>query len=334
LTGISWSASQITPDIFTSIALLAMILILLGTFPGKTQIILYFIFFFSVSMHMSHVLLFLIILIFIFLVKKYLIPKEIQAKRLSKIFLLLILTFASIVTMGSAISKSKHVFFMGALVEHGILKKYLDEHCATKNYKICYYKDSLPKKAYQFIWDEKSPFYKIGDWKGTKNDFTEIIKGTLTEPKFIALHIQESLKASIQQLTMCKIGDGYGSFLKGTILYKRLTKHLPLDKKLYSKSRQSLSQMTYINGLNYVYTFVIYLSLISLFFVFIKNWISIGLNLKKISLLIIFGVLINAWDCGTFANAIDRLGCKMIWLIPLLATLSIIKLLDLKINKI
>jgi hypothetical protein len=30
------------------------------------------------------------------------------------------------------------------------------------------------------------------------------------------------------------------------------------------------------------------------------------------------GVILNAWDCGTFANAIDRLGCKVMWLIPLL----------------
>jgi hypothetical protein len=39
--------------------------------------------------------------------------------------------------------------------------------------------------------------------------------------------------------------------------------------------------------------------------------------------MVLLGILINAWACGTFANAIDRLGCKMIWFIPLLSTLSI-----------
>jgi hypothetical protein len=38
-------------------------------------------------------------------------------------------------------------------------------------------------------------------------------------------------------------------------------------------------------------------------------------------IMIITSIILNAWDCGTFANAIDRLGCKMIWLIPLLSLL-------------
>jgi len=41
-------------------------------------------------------------------------------------------------------------------------------------------------------------------------------------------------------------------------------------------------------------------------------------------MLIILSILINAWVCGTFANAIDRLGSKMIWLIPLLVLTGLI----------
>lgn len=32
---------------------------------------------------------------------------------------------------------------------------------------------------------------------------------------------------------------------------------------------------------------------------------------------------VNAWICGTFANAIDRLGSKIMWMIPLLAFMSL-----------
>ena len=99
---------------------------------------------------------------------------------------------------------------MGAMVEHGIVKNYLNDHCDTKQYKLCAYKDSLPDRAYKFIWDEKSPFYKIGGWKETKNEFTEIIYGTLTQPKYIVMHIKESFKATLQQLTLFSVGDYVG----------------------------------------------------------------------------------------------------------------------------
>ena len=76
--------------------------------------------------------------------------------------------------MSSAMSKSKHIFYMGRMVENGILKKYLDETCATKNYQLCAYKDSLPATADRFLWDfENSPVYKLGGWKTTKKEFNE-----------------------------------------------------------------------------------------------------------------------------------------------------------------
>jgi hypothetical protein len=42
------------------------------------------------------------------------------------------------------------------------------------------------------------------------------------------------------------------------------------------------------------------------------------------------GILINAWDCATFANAIDRLGCKMIWLIPFFSLIALFNTLQQK----
>ncbi|MCS7075538.1 MAG: hypothetical protein NZ455_02455 [Bacteroidia bacterium] len=126
-TGISWTVSQIMPDIFTSVALLTMTLILLGTFKRITTVILYVLFFIAVAMHMSHILLFIVILVLLFGFRKYIFPKEQFTKVRLKIVVLLTLTVVSVLTMGSAMSKSKHVFFMGAMVEHGIVREYLNE---------------------------------------------------------------------------------------------------------------------------------------------------------------------------------------------------------------
>ncbi|GIV29156.1 MAG: hypothetical protein KatS3mg028_0222 [Bacteroidia bacterium] len=59
---------------------------------------------------------------------------------------------------------------------------------------------------------------------------------------------------------------------------------------------------------------------LSLFFIivfYIKYSSFFDYQIKVVFLMLFLGIVINAWVCGTFANAIDRLGCKMMWLIPL-----------------
>lgn len=321
-TSVSWTVSQVMPDIFTSIALLCMTLILLGTFKRKTLILLYVIFFISIAMHISHILLFGLILITLFFLRNFILPKI-----KFQIITLLILTVASIITMGSAISKSKHVFFMGAMVEHGIVINYLNYHCDTKQYKLCAYKDSLPDRAYNFIWDEKSPFYKIGGWKETKNEFTEIIYGTMTQPKYIVMHIKESFKATLQQLTRFSVGDGNGSFLEGTLLHDRVSKYFPHDLTSYTSSRQNQSQLSFVNIFNSLFPIIVVLSLLLIIFLLTQFATSLDRHTKIIAIMFFIGIILNAWDCGTFANAIDRLGCKMIWLIPFTTTILFCKIL-------
>jgi len=326
-TSVSWTVSQVMPDIFTSIGLLCMTLILLGMFKPKTMFLLYIIFFISVAMHMSHLLLFSLTLITIFCLRRFILPKQSYPKANFQIITLLLLTAASIVTMGSAFSKSRNVFFIGAMVEHGIVKNYLNDNCNTKRYKLCAYKDSLPDKAYKFIWDEKSPFYKIGGWKGTKEEFSQIIHETLTQPKYIAMHIQESLKATLQQLMLFSIGDGNGSFVKGTLLHERVSKYFSKDLTAYTASKQNQSHLDFLPFLNTVFFIVIVLSLLILMFLWIKFANILNRHTKSIGIIFIISIILNAWDCGTFANAIDRLGCKMIWLIPLTASIFLWEIL-------
>lgn len=325
-TGLSWTVSQLMPDIFTPIALLCIVMIFSGEFKRGKMVLLYVLFLLSVAMHISHILLYGLILIAAFIVKRFFFSDIFQTARNSQIAILLALTIIAIVTMGSAISKSKHVFFMGAMVEHGILQQFLDDKCNTTDYKLCVYRNSLPEKAYQFVWDEDSPFYKIGGWKESKQEFNEIIFETLTTPKYIGLHIKESLKATFQQLVLFKIGDGNGSFPEGTQLHSRIHKYFPNDLDQYANSRQNQSQLGFLDVFNSLFSAVIILSLIILVFLQIRFWNQFNGHFKLVLIVLLTGILLNAWDCGTFANAIDRLGCKMIWLIPFMAILSGVRL--------
>ncbi len=315
-TGLSWVASQLIADIFTPIALLSLLLIIV---ENKKNYSLYLIFLVAMAMHLSHILLFGLLIMTLLILKKWILKSDYFSKSYQKLAVCMLLVVGSMLAMGGAMSKSRHVFFMGAMVEHGILKTYLEEYCNQRDYKICAYKDSLPARAYQFIWEENSPFYKMGAWAATKTEFNQIINHTFKEPKYIYLHVKASLYATFQQLFLFKIGDGNGVFLKNTVLYERVERYFPQELKQYERSRQNLNKYQNLDNYNYFYQLFILLSVLVFSGLFFVQYKKISAQDFFIIWFLLFFVLLNAWSCATFANAIDRLGCKVIWFLPFLS---------------
>ncbi len=322
-TSVAWTSSQLMPDIFTATMVLSAALILTSAksnFSFRKLFALYAIFFFSAAMHMGHLSFNVAFLLAIFLLRKLKFTKLKELIALKPIFILLVLSVSTILLMGSAFAKSRNAFFMGALVEHGIAKKYLERHCDTQQYAMCAYKDSLPQLGWEFLWEPDSPFYKMGGWKETRNEFGQIIKGTLTSPEFIALHIKESVKATADQMIRFEIGDGNGSFLEGTQLHERVAHYFPRELPQYESSKQNKKELGALGAINTVYTVVVILSALILIGVVARK----ERLFNQITLLILLCILVNAWVCGTFANSLDRLGSKMIWLLPMLAIVGLI----------
>lgn len=330
-TGASFTVSHIMPDIFTSVTVLSMILILFGSTPKTETVFLYFIFILATAMHLSHITFNIVLMLLLLLLRSLDLGGLKKYINSRKLLLILGFSLACIGIMGSALSKSRHVFFMGALVEHGIAKTYLDEHCSNTNYKLCAYKDSLPPLAWQFIWEDNSPFYKIGGWKETKSEFNDIIRGTLTEPRFILMHITESLKATVMQLTRFKSGDGLGAFGEETLLYQRVNEYFPNEANAYSNSLQSRSKLGFITWANYLHVIIVICSALLLIMLCMKGVLKDEKMLTLLSV-IVAAIAVNAWTCGTFANAIDRLGVKVIWLLPLIVAIAMVGRISNKIG--
>lgn len=325
-TGLSWTASQVMPDIFTAISVIIVVILFIGHLKPNEKYFMYFLFLLSTAMHLSHItfnLALISILLFSRLFKNKFRWKTANYQNYLIMFILTVFAFLS---MMSAAAKSKHVFFMGAMAEHGILKIFLDDNCEYTNYELCKYKDDLPKRAYQFVWDENSPVYKMGSWQASKDEFDKIIFKTLTTPKYIFLHIKESIKATFDQLVTFRINDSNGVFLEGSMPYDRIVRYIPGDLNGYLSSKQMRNEFGFTDLLNKIFTMIVIISLVVIV-IFLFNGRIYNGDLAITLKIVILGILLNAWVSGTFANAINRLGCKMIWLIPFLATIGLIQLL-------
>lgn len=135
-TSLSWTASQPISDIFTPILLLASVVLLIGNPNKKERWWLYLIFLLSTAMHLSHISYNIVFLLVVILIRSLRFFRFREVIRLQTIFILFGLTIIALSSMLSAMAKSRHVFFMGAMSEHGILKTFLDEHCETTNYQL------------------------------------------------------------------------------------------------------------------------------------------------------------------------------------------------------
>jgi hypothetical protein len=318
-TSLSWTASQAISDIFTPILLLTTIILLIGKPAKKETWLLYFIFLLATAMHLSHISYNIVFLSVVLLVRGIRFFRLREIIRLQSILMLFVLTLLALSTMLSAIAKSRHIFFMGAMNEHGILKVFLDDHCDSVNYQLCEYKDSLPKRAFEFVWDTDGPVNKMGGWKACEEEFNSIIFQTLTTPKYIGLHLKASLAATYEQFSKFKINDGNIPFPKGSLVYDRMEHYFPGELAQFERSKQNRDALAFTSLLNYLFRIVVVLSIagIALSFFILKDFRR--RNFLSLTVLIILGIVVNAWGSATFSNAIDRFGAKMIWLLPLLA---------------
>jgi hypothetical protein len=321
-SGLPWISGMLLPDIFTPITILTLLLLVFAKdLNKKEKIIVYIIFFLSNAMHISHLMINAMLIMSILIISKIRYFKEafifVSKKQL---YILLLLSLSGIMTMSSAISKSKHIFYMGHMLENGILKKYLDENCATHNYKLCAYKDNLPPNADRFLWDfDNSPVYKMGGWKACKDEYNTIISETFTKPEYIKLHIGASLNGTAKQLSKFNIGEGNIGFGKGTQLYECIEKNIPKNINAYAESKQTKNELTLFSSFDLPYMISIYSSLIIFLLILFVKSIRKKVTQQQILLIVftLFGILYNDFVCATLSTVANRFACRIMWMLPL-----------------
>jgi hypothetical protein len=315
-TGISWTSSMLIADIYTSIAILAFINFMLRDKIDFISLLSLCLFIIATATHASHILLFnalFSILFFYFLFRNNF---KIQSKMTSRLVMLFLGCNLTLLSSKNAMNKSGHVFFAGAMVENGLMKRILDDQCSTHKFKMCSYKDSLPNHGYLFLWDGNSPLYKIGGWEKSRKEFNELARISFTTPKYLLLHCKASAKATLNQLLLFKIGDGNGQFLEGTGVYNEVTCWFKFNKGSYLSSLQNRNQFNFLEDVNNFFDINMLLFSISLLFALFYFRKKTSKQVLMVISILLLSVLLNAFVSGTFANAIDRLGCKMMWFIP------------------
>ncbi len=247
-SGLPVVSGELIADIFTSAALFAWLLLVFGKKCSRTEnILLYLIFLISVACHISHVA------VIISLAALLSATAFVRSKRGKNILLswrangmTTLLCIVAFVVMMSSVSKSRHVFMMGHLVETGILNAYLDDKCGSEEISLCKYRDRLPDGAEKFIWnlDGDSVLILTGGWTGTKEEYSKIISETFTTGRYLKMHIAAAAKGTAKQLYSINCGEGLGEYDSTTNVSQQIREFFPREYDAYLHSRQSRNEFS------------------------------------------------------------------------------------------
>lgn len=325
----SWVASMVMADVFTPIGILTGAILIFGEIKKGTMVLLAVIFFIAAATHFSHILIFSILFTGIVVFKKWILPKRLYPQRYIRAIAVVILTLGSIIIMRPSLNQGKSIMFVSTMFSQGIAQEYLKEYCGTKHYRLCPYADSVPARNFIATWFEyasNSPLAKLGGWTDSnREECNDIMYGTLTKPKYIWLHILASLRCSYIQLYSCKTGYGNGPYMDEFPVLGNIRCHFKSELSQYSNSRQNENELwDFTLKWNKLLDIVIIISIVILALIFIVRRTVFNGTFGFITILLIMGVIINAWDCGTFSDINERYGSRVMWFIPFLACLAII----------
>ena len=187
LTSLPWYVSQLMPDIFLPLAMLAAYILAFA--PGelrqieKTALVLFI--GIAIAFHMSILALVVALLVIIALLNQFghwlrLPTPAIGLPSAGLIAGLMLAPISNLVITGSlGFTPGGTTFVFARLVQDGIVRQYLADHCPDDHLRLCAYRKQLPTSADDWLWSYSSPLHKLGWWRAFEPEANRIIRESL-----------------------------------------------------------------------------------------------------------------------------------------------------------
>ncbi len=197
----------------------------------------------------------------------------------------------------------------GRMLQDGIVKKYLDEHCPDPTLKLCPYKDELPRDADAWFWG--SPLFdKLGRFAGLNNEMQKIALGSLAA--YPGLQAETALVATAKQFVAVHTGEGVLTTIWHS--YRIVERYTPQLAPAMHAARQQHDGIDFavLNRLHYPLAM---LAMALLPLVALAGWRGkVARELGELAATVMLALLANALVCGALSNPHDRYGARMVWL--------------------
>ncbi|HKD22182.1 MAG TPA: hypothetical protein VKB71_09215 [Rhizomicrobium sp.] len=322
LTGLPWYTGQIEPDIFAPLAVLSLYLLAFhhDVLAGWRSWLIIAVAILSIAVHPSHLLLGdgLLAMIVAYRVVLWAAKRndwpsvEIARPVLACVFgLALIVASNFTLTREVFVSRAGPVFVFARLLQDRIVMRLLDDTCPDAHYRLCAYKEVLPRTADQWLWGRGSPFLALGRFEGTSAESSRIVWDSFV--RYPALQLEVALGDAAHQFVTFRTGDQIEP--QEWVLLHPLGEFIPRQLRAYLAARQQQGGIDF-RPINLLHLTVAWLSLLGLVAAFAVAW-----RRRERKSAVFFGFILaalvsNAVICGALSNPHDRYQSRLIWLAP------------------
>jgi hypothetical protein len=217
VTSLPWYVSQLMPDIFVLLAAVALHLLAFRT-ERLTRIeiaTLAAVIAFAIASHMSALALVTAQLAVFAVLKLVARPLALPSPRLAPAALAIVAGLALALTVNAAVAGKARLtpggstFLFARLVQDGIAKRYLDDHCRHQSLRLCAVRNELTISAEDWLWWGDSPLHRLGGWQSLEAEANHIIIETLR--LYPGAHLAAAIRNTALQMVTLATGEGINS---------------------------------------------------------------------------------------------------------------------------
>jgi len=209
----------------------------------------------------------------------------------------------------------------GRMLQDGIVKRYLDDHCPNAKLQLCANKDQLPNDADVWFWGSDL-FDRLGRFAGLGKEMETIALRSLAA--YPGLQIKAAGIATARQLIEVHTGEGVlTSILHTYAIIERFTPQL-VPAMRAARQQQGEVSFTTINRLHYPLALIAMALLPAIMLLAWRK--SIPADIGELVAAVTFALLANAFFCGALSNPHDRYGARMVWLAIFAGALALLRL--------
>ncbi|MGA2851428.1 MAG: hypothetical protein ABSE46_20690 [Terracidiphilus sp.] len=332
LTGVSWYAAFIMPDILGPLVYLSIYLLVFvpETLSRAERISLYPIAVWGITAHTTHFMLasglLLLLLLFAAIERRHFLRR---LRSLAEVAALLAIAAGAQMALhgylyGKPSLNGEHPpYLMARILGDGTGRKYLEQHCPLVKWAICNHLSQLSDDSDDFLWGPDGAFASASDEDQQLMSQQEMPLVLAT----VRAYPREQLAASAANFWGQLKAFGIYGFDPSPWILDNFATTIPSARGSYIVSRQAKGVLP-LDLLTDIQFWTVLASLVIIAVSIPLLWRRYSIHLVGLTLILISIVLANAFVSGVLSVVDDRYGCRVIWLLPLLAAAFLLKGLD------
>ena len=208
----------------------------------------------------------------------------------------------------------------GRLLQDGIVKRYLDDHCPDARLKLCHYRKDLPTTADDFLWSY-GVFNDLGRFDGLGEEMRFIVLQSLRA--YPLRQIETAVAATAEQLRL--VATGYGTHNEIWHTYGIIKRFIPGEVPAMQRARQQRGGLDF-DLINRMHVPIALGSMLLALALLARVPISGRFDeTTRLAATVTVAILANAFACGALSGPHDRYGARIAWIATFMVAITIVQ---------